>query len=149
MNSATTLLASVGRIPLLLRVSLLITLAAAAAAAGGCAEVTPSGSADAGGDAGAVLDATSTSDSTASDAAPDAVDVDAPVWDGEVMPSGWCGNTECTVPPSVCADDNTLRFYVSECDAGACAAEAREEVCIDSPVKPNCFDGACRAVVLR
>ena len=58
-------------------------------------------------------------------------------------------NTVCAEPPhSVCIDDATLRWYWSSCEDG-CQLHTSDMKCLPSDLKPDCFAGGCRAVLVR
>ena len=61
-----------------------------------------------------------------------------------------CTLESCEYPPSTCVDDSTMRWFSGACtDAGKCEFTPYEMHCDSSSVKPDCFQGSCRVVVLR
>jgi hypothetical protein len=62
-----------------------------------------------------------------------------------------CDGGLCTLPPSQCLDDETMRyFYGASCsDAGTCDYQYTDMHCDPSAVKPDCYQGGCRVVIVR
>jgi hypothetical protein len=61
-----------------------------------------------------------------------------------------CDPSTCPLRPSICIDDNTMRWYSGSCgDSGTCEYTAHDMTCDKAPIQPDCFQGGCRLVVLR
>lgn len=71
--------------------------------------------------------------------------------DGGPPPIVACDGGACALPPSTCIDDNWMRYYVggSCSDAGLCEFTPVDMFCDPSGVKPDCYQGACRVVIVR
>jgi hypothetical protein len=74
---------------------------------------------------------------------------------GPVVPCGDAsadGSTACTIPPSDCLDDHTMRYYTAATcneDAGLCEYRISTMPCPRAPMPPDCYQGGCRIVGVR
>lgn len=74
---------------------------------------------------------------------------DALAQDSSLEPEA-CGAQGCSFPPSICLDESTLRWYAGRCtDAGTCEITPVDMKCPVAPMKPDCFQGACRMLIVR
>lgn len=72
--------------------------------------------------------------------------------EGGPAPVVACDGGTCTLPASVCLDDLWLRYYTGgtcDADAGVCMFEAKDQRCDVFGPPPYCYQGGCRAVIVR
>jgi hypothetical protein len=59
-----------------------------------------------------------------------------------------CG--DCMPPPSICVDDDNMRWYDSKCgDSGVCEVTSHDMRCDKTGIEPACFQGSCRIIIVR